>query len=552
MAVDNSSSALRLSDRWIDLRMISLMRLLLAASALIIILIDPSQPNRHVAFTYGALISYVIYSLVLYGLSIRRTQIFPLRLLPWFDLAWYVPLIAASSGTNSIFFFFLFFAIIVASFGFGFADGFRLTVIATVFFTLVGYFFSVAEPDFQLNRFLLRPICLLVLGYLIAYWGGFENRLKQRLRFLKDINTLSNPRFGIERTINWMMDSLRIFYEADSCLLVLRNRADDNFLRRVDAGSPDLKVSNQRITEEVAEILRSPSPTQAVIYKKTRGSCLYDINTGESTQVNESTAMVANTLDTDTFLSAPVYYRGQAAGRLYLTGKRARFSQSDIEFILQVIDQSIPLLDNIRLVDHLASGAAEQEREKIARDIHDTVIQPYVGVQLGLTAIQEKLERGDNDVVDKVKDLSQVIEKDITDLRQYIGGLKGGERQSSILLPALRRFARKFSEATGIKVEVKGDEDLRVNDRLAAEVFQMITEGLSNVRRHTQAHHAFAEVSVEDGNLIVRIENENPGEPVNVSFHPRSLAERATSLGGKLTVDSNHNNSTVVSVQIPL
>src|SRR5215203_6518132 len=114
------------SDRWIDLRMISTMRLVLASSGLFIVMLDPTRPK----LTYAALISYSIYSFVISILSRRRSALLPQRVLHWLDLFWYMPLIALTGGSNSIFFFFLFFSILVASFGWGFMEGVRLTLVA--------------------------------------------------------------------------------------------------------------------------------------------------------------------------------------------------------------------------------------------------------------------------------------------------------------------------------------------------------------------------------------------------------------------------------------
>jgi signal transduction histidine kinase len=200
----------------------------------------------------------------------------------------------------------------------------------------------------------------------------------------------------------------------------------------------------------------------------------------------------------------------------------------------------------------MASDAAEHERERIARDIHDSVIQPYIGFQLGLTAVIQKIERGDADVPERINELSDLTAKGISDLRHYIRAIKADEGdEDTLLTPAVRRFACKFSQATGIQVEVQASDAIAVTDRLAGEVFQMINEGLSNVRRHTRAQKARAVLIQENGNLLVRIENELSEDTPRVSFHPRSLAERASALGGQLTVE-NEGRSTVVSIRIPL
>ena len=74
-------------------------------------------------------------------------------------------------------------------------------------------------------------------------------------------------------------------------------------------------------------------------------------------------------------------------------------------------------------------------------------------------------------------------------------------------MPAVRRFATRFSEVTGIAVEVQADDDLRIEDRLAAEAFQMVAEGLANVRRHTHAPQRHGGLALHDGALRLRIEN---------------------------------------------
>jgi signal transduction histidine kinase len=529
------------------------MRLILASSALLIVYIDPSEPDRFARVTYGALILYVIYSALLYlnffstGSRLRP----PRSWAHWVDVCWYLVFIALSSGTNSIFIFFFFFAILVASFEWGFAAGLRVAIVSATLFTVIGYATAPAEPQFQLNRFLLRPIYLLVLGYLIAYWGGYEIKLKQRLQFLKDITRLSNPRFGVERTIHSALEQFRSFYDADKCVLILSGEDPDlYYLRRVNRPSDNQKVLPEMITPEIASIFLLPSAQQAVIYasRMSSGSFLYDIETGETSKRSQSFAVIANMLEANAFVSVPVNYRKQTSGRLYITG--AQFGQTDIDFILQAIYQIMSVLENIRLIDHLATDAAEREREKIARDLHDGIIQPYIGLQFGLTALKQKLERGDDDLLEHLKVLSELTVKGIVDLRHYVGEVKAGEHNRSVLiLPALKRFASKFSAATGIDVKVDGPEDMTLNDRLAGEIFHMVTEGISNIRRHTTAQFARAELTNDDGiNLVLRIENESP---LSVFFHPRSLADRANALGGQLSVETI-DNRTVVTISIPL
>ena len=527
------------------------MRLVLATSALFITMLDLAKPNRPFNATYITLVLYTVYSLVVYLLAVRRSPLLPQRILHWLDLPWYIPLIALSGGANSVFFFFLFFSILVASFGWGFIEGMRMTLVTASLFTTVSVLTPTVEK-IELDRFLLRPTSLLILGYLVSFWGGFEVKLKRRLGLLKDISDFIDPRFGLDQTVSLIMDRVRDFFEAESCLVVVQVPGGRFQLRKV-SGSKKVDSVVKTIPDEMAAILLSPSPPAALIFHKRKSKRLvYDIRTGLSSRdVSSTFVTIANRLEATQFMSLPVYYQARPAGRFYVIGSSKPMDDSDIRFVLQLIEHVIPILDNIRLVDRLASDAAEYERQRIARDIHDGVIQPYIGLQLGLAAIRQKIERGNHDVAGDVKELTAMTVTEIEELRHYIRGLKASERHDTMLLPAIRRFASKFSAATGIAVEVKATKEIGVKDRLAAEIFQMVTEGFSNIRRHTHSPLAEAELDYRKGQIILNIKNANENG-TSANFHPRSLAERAAALGGQLEVYTDDENRTVVSIQLPL
>src|SRR5215813_7587388 len=224
----------------IDERTIATMRLMLVLLALLSTYIDPAETTHFEAATYTVLVVYLAYSLTLVILAVRGRTPLPATVAYWADVGWDILLIGASKGTNSIFFFFLFFAILEASFQAGFIAGMRVTLVATVLFTSIGFAMAPEEPEFELHGFLLRPTSLLVLGYMIACWGGAETTLRRRLALLKDVSGLANPRFGVDRTFGALIERLRAFYAADLCLLVMAEPPPGGYtLRRVHRQHPD-------------------------------------------------------------------------------------------------------------------------------------------------------------------------------------------------------------------------------------------------------------------------------------------------------------------------
>jgi signal transduction histidine kinase len=560
-----------LSEQWIDLRLIAGMRVVLGTSALLVVLMEPMRTQRWNVPIYIALTLYSFYGLLIYHLSVRRNPVVANKLIPWLDLLWYLPLIFFTLRENSIFYYFFFFAIIVASFSWGLTEGLRLTLASAAVYTIIGVFSGKGNLPIDHNRLLLPPIGLLIFGYIIARWGGYHTELKNRLKLLKDVTIFSNPRFGIDRTIKAILESVRAFYEAEACVLVIPGKPGDEEsyqMYRVAQGIYPSRSAPPEIGREAALQFLSPSLDYAVIYRKAQSSYtrLFDVKARQFSEATFGSGdKLAGMLDAKRYLSIPVYYRHQAVGRLFIVDGPTKFDSTDMEFMLQLMDHVTPVMENIRLIDNLASDAAEQERRRIAHDIHDSVIQPYLGLQFGLSALDQKLEAGQSGIRANVQELLDLTNHELAELRRFVWGLKASEERTDILLPAIERYAERFSRVTGINVDVEAHGKVKVNDRLAAELFQIVAEGLSNVRRHAFCRDARVEISCKETSLLLQIKNSRPraggnsdgeradgNEPLSRSFRPHSIAERAASLGGDTQVYVDEKDYTVVSVGIPL
>jgi signal transduction histidine kinase len=445
-------------------------------------------------------------------------------------------------------------------------------------FTAVGLATVANDPDFRMNRFLLRPIYLVVLGYMIAHLGGHEITLKERLSLLREMTTLSNPRFGANRTLGLIVERLRDFYNADSCVLILQNwHLMEPQIRRAErerAGSAD---TAKPLAPAIAQQLLALPQEYAVRYQRSneyslrsqRAARLLDVTTGQvvrNVQQPECCERVASLLDTDCFFTIPLRYRGEAVGRLFLIAPKKTINSSDAPFLTQVFELVFPLLDNIYLLDRMASDAAEEERHRIARDIHDSVIQPFMGLRMGLAAVRTKLDddlsqngkekhKADREPFQRIHadlgQLSAMTDQGIEELRHYIGRLKGFHQTSENLQSSVRRFAEKFTNAAAIEVYVEAKSDFHLNDRLAAEAFQMVAEGLSNIRRHTNASYAIVELGCKYEHLVLQIKNPEEDPDKTAGFVPRSITERAAALGGSARV-TRKKGQTVVHIRIPL
>ena len=124
------------SEHWIDVRLISGMRVVLGISALLVSILDTVNNGTWSIPTVIALALYSLYGAFIYQLSARRNPIATHKIIPWLDLLWYIPLITFASSGNSIYRYFFFFAITVASFSWGLRDGLRLTLASAAVYAI--------------------------------------------------------------------------------------------------------------------------------------------------------------------------------------------------------------------------------------------------------------------------------------------------------------------------------------------------------------------------------------------------------------------------------
>lgn len=539
----------------------SALRLLVAAAALLIYVVDPSEDPGRRPFGQGVLMSFVVYSAALYAL--RRTRTLPASLAAWLDVAWITLLVAVSEATSSVFFPLYLLPILYASFGGGFRPGMAVVVACAASFAVVGTLTAPRDAGFDPAPYLVRSLYLLVLGYVTAVWGGHEVRSRARLDLLREVTALSNPRFGIDRMVGRLLEALRDHFDADSCRLVVAEEETGGAWVRTAARA---KPASEQVTlpPETAGVLLAGPADAAVLVHAPRG------RGGEtSPKVQQllpgaaapapgepaSGAALAELLEAGSLASVPFRYRANATGRLLLVRRHPRaFDPGDVEFLRQVVAQVAPVLDSVRLVDRLASDAAEEERLRIARDLHDSVIQPYLGLRLGLAAAQRALDAGRTE--DGKQDVARLVELadgEIQTLRGYVRGLRsaGGTPSAGLLVSGVRRFCERFSDATGIRVDVATEGPPVESDRLAAEAFQMVAEALSNVRRHTSASRIEVHLASTGDRLCLTVTNDGAG-PNDRPFSPRSLRERASALGGAVQVEGPAGGKTAVHVEIPL
>lgn len=500
------------------------------------------------------LVLYAIYALLHCMYPSYMHKIIQPTWLHWIDVASYALLIALSGGLASPLFFFFFFAIIVASFRYGYKEGIRVT--AACFLIALVIYFSPLNSDVRsaLYPALVQKALLLALGFFIASWGGLLVQQKRQLKLLSEVNCMPDPRLSAEQLMGNSLEHIRKFYDAVACLAVMKMPDGSYAIFKVEKDSEKPMLLGQVLDEMIAAHLLAIPPQWSIYYanetewymsslpayKPRQSSLEVHSNFGEA---------ISQLLEVESFASAPLRLHGQDIGRLYLNNCSHSFDAADMSFLLQLVNQITPRIDNIHLLDKIAAAATSSMRQKISIDLHDSTIQPYIGLKLGLEALRRKIPEGEA-IAAEVDDLVKMTAESISDLRQYIGGLKS--QLDAPLVPAIMELAKKYLHRHGIEVTVNADTELKVNERLAAEIYQLVCEGLSNIHRHTTAKQAAINLYYQEDQLVIEVVNQDDNTQDFVLFKPRSITERVTHLGGTVSVNRLAGDKTMVTAEIPL
>jgi signal transduction histidine kinase len=256
------------------------------------------------------------------------------------------------------------------------------------------------------------------------------------------------------------------------------------------------------------------------------------------------------------FLGVPIKVRGRVYGNLYLTEKRgaAEFTEEDQEAVVTLAAQAGVAVENARLHEDLRRLAVLEDRERIAQELHDGVIQSLFAVGMGLQAAGAMT--GDPEAVrDRLDAAVNDLDRVIRDLRNYIFGLGGGpaDRELSRALHGLGDELRRGSDIA-IRVEV----DPAASGALASQatdIVQFAREALTNAVRHSGAATVAVVISRDDASFVLEIEDDGKGFDPEATEGPGrglgNLRARAQTLGADLDIDSEPGRGTRVRLVMP-
>jgi signal transduction histidine kinase len=255
------------------------------------------------------------------------------------------------------------------------------------------------------------------------------------------------------------------------------------------------------------------------------------------------------------FLGVPIVVRHEVFGNLYLTDKQGAevFSDVDEELTVALAGAAAVAIENARLHARVADLALLEDRERIAKDLHDTVIQRLFATGLSLQGTARLAKSPE--VAARIQDAVEDLDVTVKHIRTVIFGLEAAARGSG-LRDRVMTLVGEARGALGFLPEVSFDGaiDTVVEDDVGQELLATLREALSNVARHAAASEV--EVSLAAGDeVILHVRDDGRGLPADLQgggLGLRNMARRAERLGGRFSVRSAPAGGTLVEWAVPL
>ncbi|MEQ1772531.1 MAG: PAS domain-containing sensor histidine kinase [Burkholderiales bacterium] len=213
--------------------------------------------------------------------------------------------------------------------------------------------------------------------------------------------------------------------------------------------------------------------------------------------------------------------------------------------------------DRLRELSSALQTVREEEKTRIARELHDELGQALTALKMDTATIESELDHAQDALRKRTSGMRQLIDTTVASVRRIAADLRPVMLDNLGLVPTLEWLIKDFSGRTGIPVDLEiPDENLGVSGDAATAIFRIVQEALTNVSRHSGADWVGVEVKRYSGNVVVRISDNGKGftdadKRKARSFGLLGMHERAYVLGGEVKISSPGQGGTQIEAVIP-
>ena len=253
-------------------------------------------------------------------------------------------------------------------------------------------------------------------------------------------------------------------------------------------------------------------------------------------------------------------------GSLNLPESISLETDPDIQPLAQAVNEMLRRLQShslqLRALSERATNAQEEERRRIARNLHDDTSQAISSLIISLERLENALPEKPGELRQRAQNARLLATRTLEDLRKIIYDLRPTMLDDLGLVPAIRWYTRSALEDTGMRVSFDmPDESMRLDPNLETELFRITQEGVNNIARHSNARRVIVRLHQTEEHIHLELEDNGAGFDVEAvattALSDKRLGllgiqERVSLIGGEVKIRSVPNRGTVLQVKVPL
>ena len=256
-------------------------------------------------------------------------------------------------------------------------------------------------------------------------------------------------------------------------------------------------------------------------------------------------------------LSVPIKLGTEMLGVLDVQSEEINaFDEIDIFTVQTIGDQLAVAIQNARYYLETRELAVITERNRLAREIHDTLAQGFTGIILQLEAAEQTMGKDNSSSQEHLDSAKRLAKESLNEARRSVWALRPQLLENLTFIDALRTEAESFGNDNNIKVTIDTSiEKKDINPDAENALFRIFQEALNNIRKHAGANNIDVRLTHDEDNYILSVRDDGIGfdstQDLSKGFGLISMRERAKLLGGSFDISSEKGRGTRVVVKIP-
>jgi signal transduction histidine kinase len=538
--------------------------------------IHPAASGPYYHFGRFVLLGYIAHSLVMLALLQMRRE--PSRgYVLWaqvIDVAWPALLCLFTDAPNSIFFIFFLFAMLAAAFRWGFVETMTTAMIAAGLLLFQAAVVRYGPPLLQRMlstnveppRLVLRCGFLLMTGFLLGFLAEGEKELRAEIDLTNRLLSLARVGGHFAVALREVLVELSgVFNSGEVYEVVCQSRTGRAF-KWVTTSSPEALAEAREIppTQHASELMRGYPHT--FYMKRTGKTQRYSI-----AALDDEGRRIGRSQLGDLQMPVPgansVLVVSHEMGRdwtarfVVVNGYVGRRRERELRFVQDVMRQVGPALYSVYLFRRFRSRAGAVERARVARELHDTVIQSLISIEMQIDVLRR---RGTNDSqlpleLQRVQDL---LRQEVLNLRELMQTMRPPDVGPHQFLDFIAQLVERFSRDTGVVARFVSElQEVTLPAATCRELARVVQEGLVNIRKHSGAQSAVVRFGSQNGSWKLVIDDDGKGFPFAGRFTltelddfrrgPTVIKERVRAVGGDMVIESSPGHGSRLEITVP-